>query len=103
MNTSAPITIGMRHSKATFMTGAINDIRMYAVELTADEIKDIMTQTSLDNKGDLFCYELIEDSSIKVNSSGIVNSESINEETLTGKQASMLKTGTFKVNQILEK
>jgi hypothetical protein len=85
------------------MKGSMNDFRMYAKELTPEDILDIMTPTSIDNKGDLFCYDLIEDNAVKINSTGVVNSESINEESLTGKQASICKDGTFKVNEIIEK
>ena len=100
VNSLSYVTVGMRHSSTYLYTGMkINDVRLYATALTVDDVKEIMTQASLDNKGNFFCYELVEDDSIKIRKNGIVNAESFNEETLTGKQASMLKTGTFKVNQ----
>lgn len=62
-----------------------------------------MTQTSLDNHGNLFCYELDESTAVKVNKTGIVNTKAINEETLSGVQARITKAKEFIVNEIIEK
>lgn len=98
-------TVGRRNSKTSYLdyTGQLSDFRLYAVALTQEDIKDIMTQTSLDNHGNLFCYELDESTAVKVNKTGIVNTKAINEETLSGVQARITKAKEFIVNEIIEK
>lgn len=64
MNVLTYITIAMRHSQATYLTGAVNDVRMYFRALTDQEILKLYKDTiMIDKSQNGYVYELNENNS----------------------------------------
>ena len=94
------ITLGMRHSQATYLTCAMNDIRMYLKELTAEEIFNIYNDSIIiDNEQNTYCYELDEatfDNNM-FNKNGLIKTNDFEEG-----DATKVFSNSLEVNQIYE-
>ncbi len=109
VHTDSKLYIGARNNGSvnTFGQFSIQDLRIYSKLLTEDEIWEMIhVPINLDNKGTLFNSEINEmayNGKIKFNGSGSIFTDKVIVEDLTGKQASLIKTGKVKVNRLIEK
>lgn len=99
MNTLTYITLGMRHSQATYFNGSMTDFRMYFRALTDQEILNLYKDTIIiDNKQNLYGCELVEVDE----SNSFYNNGKIETTKLTEDNEVKILSEEISVNQIYE-